>query len=265
MRASATCCALSISGKGSLKATSACASSRSPSRRPSVRVRWRICTWTSRFVCSISTSSVQRTSTFESGRFSGRRATSFLRNSVDRALGMGLSTLRGVARDELVAAAPGPVDCVGSRAGHSSSGRPKRRRCSCACTTFIAQRGGARRGPQTAPATSLWAGRSWSIRMPRPSAELPRNGSPVGCTTAWTVRKVEGSRRPTADRWDWLTESEQRVAGCVVDGMTNRQIADVLVLSRHTVDAHLKHMFVKLDIHSRVELTVMALRHSSHL
>jgi hypothetical protein len=47
--------------------------------------------------------------------------------------------------------------------------------------------------------------------------------------------------------------------------MTNRQIADVLVLSRHTVDAHLKHMFVKLDIHSRVQLTVMALRHFTPL
>jgi DNA-binding CsgD family transcriptional regulator len=29
------------------------------------------------------------------------------------------------------------------------------------------------------------------------------------------------------------------------------------------VDAHLKHMYVKLDIHSRVELTVLALQHDS--
>jgi len=29
----------------------------------------------------------------------------------------------------------------------------------------------------------------------------------------------------------------------------------------HTVDAHLKHIYTKLDIHSRVELTVLALQH----
>jgi DNA-binding CsgD family transcriptional regulator len=43
--------------------------------------------------------------------------------------------------------------------------------------------------------------------------------------------------------------------------MTNRSIAEELHLSRHTVDAHLKHVYLKLDIHSRVELTVLALQH----
>jgi DNA-binding CsgD family transcriptional regulator len=43
--------------------------------------------------------------------------------------------------------------------------------------------------------------------------------------------------------------------------MTNRRIAEQLHLSRHTVDAHLKHFYLKLDIHSRVELTVLALQH----
>ena len=43
--------------------------------------------------------------------------------------------------------------------------------------------------------------------------------------------------------------------------MTNRHMADYLNLSPHTIDAHLKHIFTKLDIHSRVELTVLALQH----
>jgi hypothetical protein len=43
--------------------------------------------------------------------------------------------------------------------------------------------------------------------------------------------------------------------------MTNRTIAAELCLSRHTVDAHLKHVYLKLDIHSRVELTVLAVQH----
>ena len=58
-----------------------------------------------------------------------------------------------------------------------------------------------------------------------------------------------------------LTESELRIAELVVGGMTNRSIAEHLILSPHTVDAHLKHIYLKLGIHSRVELTVLALQH----
>lgn len=45
--------------------------------------------------------------------------------------------------------------------------------------------------------------------------------------------------------------------------MTNRAVATELTLSPHTVSAHLKHAYTKLDIHSRVRLTVLALRHRS--
>ena len=45
--------------------------------------------------------------------------------------------------------------------------------------------------------------------------------------------------------------------------MTNRSIAESLAVSPHTVDAHLKHTYTKLDIHSRVQLTVLAMQHLS--
>jgi DNA-binding CsgD family transcriptional regulator len=61
--------------------------------------------------------------------------------------------------------------------------------------------------------------------------------------------------------WASLTDAELRVVSCLARGMTNRSIAEELYLSRHTVDAHLKHVYVKLDIHSRVELTRLALQH----
>jgi DNA-binding CsgD family transcriptional regulator len=64
-------------------------------------------------------------------------------------------------------------------------------------------------------------------------------------------------------RWASLTHGELRVVSLVAQGMSNRSIADELYLSRHTIDAHLKHIYLKLDIHSRVELTVLALQHRS--
>jgi DNA-binding CsgD family transcriptional regulator len=72
-------------------------------------------------------------------------------------------------------------------------------------------------------------------------------------------------RRPrtgsASDPWRTLTDAELRVAELVAGGLTNRNIAEYLNLSPHTVDAHLKHIYTKLDIHSRVELTVLALQH----
>lgn len=53
-----------------------------------------------------------------------------------------------------------------------------------------------------------------------------------------------------------LTAREQEVAGLVVAGLSNRQIAERLFISRRTVDAHLEHIFGKLGITSRVMLTI---------
>ena len=64
-----------------------------------------------------------------------------------------------------------------------------------------------------------------------------------------------------ADTWQSLTATELRVAALVADGMTNRGIAECMFVSPHTIDAHLKHMYVKVNIHSRVELAVLTLQH----
>ncbi len=49
------------------------------------------------------------------------------------------------------------------------------------------------------------------------------------------------------------------MARLVAEGGTNRQIADRLFLSPHTVDSHIRHAFAKLGVTSRVELTRLAL------
>ena len=41
-------------------------------------------------------------------------------------------------------------------------------------------------------------------------------------------------------------------------GLTNREVAERLFLSPHTVSSHLRHVFGKLGINSRVELARLA-------
>jgi DNA-binding CsgD family transcriptional regulator len=51
-----------------------------------------------------------------------------------------------------------------------------------------------------------------------------------------------------------LTKAELAVAMLVAQGATNRQVAEDLFISPHTVDSHLRHVFGKLGINKRVEL-----------
>jgi DNA-binding CsgD family transcriptional regulator len=60
--------------------------------------------------------------------------------------------------------------------------------------------------------------------------------------------------------WGSLTDSELRVARLVAQGATNRDAADQLFLSPHTVSTHLRHTFAKLGINSRVELARIAVK-----
>jgi DNA-binding CsgD family transcriptional regulator len=57
-----------------------------------------------------------------------------------------------------------------------------------------------------------------------------------------------------------LTAAERGVALRVADGLTNRQVAGVLFLSRHTVDSHLRKIFTKLELRGRVELANLVMR-----
>jgi len=58
--------------------------------------------------------------------------------------------------------------------------------------------------------------------------------------------------------WDSLTETERHVSMLAIDGCTNRQIAKQMFLSVHTVAFHLRHVYRKLGISSRVELARLA-------
>jgi DNA-binding CsgD family transcriptional regulator len=55
--------------------------------------------------------------------------------------------------------------------------------------------------------------------------------------------------------WAALTRAEAEVARLAAEGLTNREIAARLYVSPRTVQTHLSHVFSKLELASRRELT----------
>jgi len=72
--------------------------------------------------------------------------------------------------------------------------------------------------------------------------------------TGVRVRHWSYADRP-AFGWDSLTDTEQQVVELVADGLSNREVASRMFLSLHTVAFHLRHVFWKLGVSSRVQLT----------
>ncbi|MEV4217068.1 AAA family ATPase [Nonomuraea sp. NPDC049725] len=70
-----------------------------------------------------------------------------------------------------------------------------------------------------------------------------------------------GRKSGAAHGWDGLTAAELQVVRHVAQGATNRQVAERLFLSPHTVNTHLRHAYTKLDVNSRVELTRLVVEH----
>jgi DNA-binding CsgD family transcriptional regulator len=58
--------------------------------------------------------------------------------------------------------------------------------------------------------------------------------------------------------WDSLTDTERLIAGLVAQGLSNRQVAGQVYLSHHTVAFHLRHIFWKLEVSSRVDIARLA-------
>jgi DNA-binding CsgD family transcriptional regulator len=77
-------------------------------------------------------------------------------------------------------------------------------------------------------------------------------------------RLVTAHRAPTG--WAAMTDSELAVAQLVAQGLTNREVAQQLFVSPHTVSSHLRHVFAKLDVKpSEDSRPHMAVCHHPHI
>ena len=75
------------------------------------------------------------------------------------------------------------------------------------------------------------------------------------------ARVLVQATRPTKQPWLELTEREMEVLNFVVQGQSNRQIADAMFISVATVKAHVSNILSKLQVSSRTEAIAYAIKH----
>jgi DNA-binding CsgD family transcriptional regulator len=75
------------------------------------------------------------------------------------------------------------------------------------------------------------------------------------------AQRGRGGRKRASRGWASLTPAELDVVRLVSEGLTNNEIATRLFISPRTVQAHLTHVYTKLDLTSRVKLVQEAARH----
>ena len=78
------------------------------------------------------------------------------------------------------------------------------------------------------------------------------------------IKRSSAVARPTSG-WESLTDAEITVAWRVAEGQRSRAVAEQLFLSINTVNSHLRHVFTKLGVRSRVELVRALLDHDQQM
>jgi DNA-binding NarL/FixJ family response regulator len=118
----------------------------------------------------------------------------------------------------------------------------------------------------------FWSGARGLIRKDEPPSDLLKAIRKVDAGEAWLDRATVGrllgelSRGSDATATDAaragrLTLRERQLVTVVGEGFANTEIADRLHISEATVRNHLTSIFKKLELHSRFELVMYALRH----
>lgn len=78
-------------------------------------------------------------------------------------------------------------------------------------------------------------------------------------TIAGKINELQHIELPEEENSESLSQREKEIIVCVVKGMTNKEIAENLYLSIHTVITHRRNISRKLQIHSASGLTIYAI------
>jgi len=88
------------------------------------------------------------------------------------------------------------------------------------------------------------------LRVSPPDCLLPEQA------TEWALEILGARAEAAPDRERGkLTLREREVCSLVTQGLGNREIAEKLRVSRRTVDAHIRHILVKLDLNTRAQIS----------
>ena len=77
------------------------------------------------------------------------------------------------------------------------------------------------------------------------------------------LRRTRGERRRPNHGWDSLTPTELQVVELIRQGLTNRAIAEQLLMGAETVKTHLSHVFTKVGVRNRSALAALATERSA--
>lgn len=97
-------------------------------------------------------------------------------------------------------------------------------------------------------------------------ADMRRNAGAFDLTeaAAYALREDRIKRdTPAAEYLPELTIREREIAALVAEGLTNKEIASRLVVSRRTVDGHVEHILSKLDFTSRTQIAAWVVQRNS--
>lgn len=95
-----------------------------------------------------------------------------------------------------------------------------------------------------------------------------RGGAPIDPFIAREILKQISSSEPSTSleqvvpdpEQESLTQREKEILSLVAQGLSNREIADELCVSRYTVESHIKHIYRKLSVSKRTK-AVSTARH----
>jgi len=80
--------------------------------------------------------------------------------------------------------------------------------------------------------------------------EVMSGGAPMNSHIAKKVLNMFRDQNVKSDGYS-LSEREKEILSLLVEGLSKKHIAEKIFLSHHTVDSHIRNIYVKLEVHSR--------------